>query len=104
MSDYELMKEMRLAMVNGETDFNNYIQDYNGCLSRKELGKLWYDASTLKKDDNWKRFLCRRMSEALNEFSDKLNELLEEGESEVEIASMLGMDVKTVKQIMIYEH
>ena len=102
--DFETVKDMRWRMVvEGIYDFSDYLASYDGNFDRKQLGKLWYKATSLKKDENWRAFLRSRLFSYFNEFSNAVNELVEEGVGEDDIAASLGMGIESIRWIATSE-
>lgn len=102
--DFETVKDMRWRMVvEGINDFSDYLSSYDGRFDRKQLGRLWSKALSLRKDENWRAFLRSHLFSYFGEFSNAVNELVEEGVGEDNIAASLGMGIESIRWIATSE-
>lgn len=101
--DYEIIKDMRWSMNVCQMKLKDWISNYNGDVGRERIEKLWAEANRLRDEKPWKQFLQQRAIESLNEFSNSLNDLLEDGIAEPEIANMINGEVKFVNWALMIE-
>ena len=100
MTEFELIKEMREAIVNEKTSFQEYLDNYCGGFSRKELGQAWAKACSLIKEDKWKCYLIERSSRLLGDFANCMEDLFETGLDCPDIGASLGIDSKIVRAFL----
>ncbi len=98
-SNFDVVKQMRETILFEDMDFETYLETYESPFERNHMKKLWKRANEVLSDENWRTYLCNKMSVALNSFSKAINDLYEEGYSEDEIASF-GIDIRTVTSFL----
>ena len=104
MNDFEVVKQMRDAIVYDGTEFWDFVEDYHGDFGIKRLGVCWNKACHMVDEKNWNAYLIQHIGVALKDFSNSLSYLYEEGVDESEIASRFGIDIGVVNGILSFEN
>lgn len=99
-SNFEVIKQMRESIIFEGLDFDSYLEINGMPFYRNHMKKLWKRACGLIEEDQWRMFLCNKMSNALGEFRKTINQLYEEGISETDIASTFGVDIHAVTSML----
>lgn len=100
--NYELVKDMRVAMNDG-MNFQDYVKEYCGDVGIERLKKAWNRANSVRDDAPWMKMLCDNLAAAFKQFGEAMDDLIEEGVSENEIASLLGLSTGSVKEMATVE-
>ena len=97
-----IVEEMREAiMYEGEISHAKFCEDRGYQISKKRRAKLWHKAKEICEDeDEHTRYLLAYASTTLNEFSNIVNRIYEQGMDCPEIGEQLQIDPKIIRAFL----